>query len=167
MQEWERGRMLLSSSSHVFVFSSHIIILNRIPPRLDSYKKWLLLQIHSSYWSCRWSQLGGPMNSCLCVRMCVYTVLLTVYQRIVLIAISVIENPTLALVVINKLNRHRYVFGRCSSAYVWMLSLSVHASMPGVCLLKVIVLHKHLELCNTKKNSIFKDYLYIRNRIWK
>ena len=28
--------MLLSSSSHVFVFSSHIIILNRIPPRLDS-----------------------------------------------------------------------------------------------------------------------------------
>ena len=43
--------MLLSSSSHVsVVFSSHIILQNRIYLQgFDSYKKWLFLQIHSSY----------------------------------------------------------------------------------------------------------------------
>ena len=93
--------------SHVFF--AHIIELNRIPPRLDSYKKLLFLLIHSSYWSCHLSQLEGTLNWCLfeCVR--IYTCLLNVYKRNVSIATSVIENPALAITAFNKLNRHRYV----------------------------------------------------------
>ena len=57
--------------SHVFcVFFTHIIELNRIPPRLDSYKKWLFCRyIH--HMSCHWSQLEGTMNSRSCFYMCV------------------------------------------------------------------------------------------------
>ena len=125
IREWERRTNVVVVI--VFLFSSHIILLNEIYLQgLTLTKKWLFCRyIH--HMSCHWSQLEGTMNSRLCFYMCVcvYTCLLKEYNWIVLIATSAIENPNLALVAINKLNRHRYVFGRCSSAYMWMLSFSM------------------------------------------
>ena len=125
IREWERRKNVVVVI--VFLFSSHIILLNEIYLQgltltkksgcfADTFIIWVAIGVS---WKERWTHV----RVFICV--CVYTCLLKVYKRIVLIAISVIENPTLALVTINKLNRHRYVFGRCSSAYMWMLSKSV------------------------------------------
>ena len=124
IREWERRTNVVVVI--VFLFSSHIILLNEIYLQgltltksgcfADTFIIWVAIGVS---WKERWTHV----RVFICV--CVYTCLLKVYNWIVLIATSAIENPNLALVAINKLNRHRYVFGRCSSAYMWMLSKSV------------------------------------------
>ena len=72
IREWERRTNVVVVI--VFLFSSHIILLNEIYLQgLTLTKKWLFCRyIH--HMSCHWSQLEGTMNSRLCfyMRVCVY-----------------------------------------------------------------------------------------------